>query len=268
MVHDPCSMIHQEPMARPPFPRPPRTPRSRPCTHVLSSRLHLQGLPSTTPMAFWLLSHLARNQASLPRCAPCDPFAASFPTPSSYIGGRFLRHSTQITRLLHSRVLFAPLTSSLAHLISPHLVSYPARLPCARGYPSPSPAAPGTICVYCTYLPTCLHTSHCIHHLPHSARCSALFLSHSGLDISSPSSWAHSALPARICPHNYEMGKSHTRPCHGRAMAMAVSPLLPIPTAPRSSHVLEMATLLPCSLKPRVCLGSGPVPVLPAPSLR
>lgn len=112
--------IHQEPVARPPAEIPP---------------MAFLAFPSSF--------HLAVDQASLPGCGPpsCDPVCLqASPRRLAASGFSFERqYANHTTSAQH--ILSAPLISSRAHPNSPHLVSSSTRLPCARGHPSPSPAA-------------------------------------------------------------------------------------------------------------------------------
>lgn len=221
---------HQEPVAR-----PPSAPAS-------SLQLHPRGVPGISGISFsscW--------RPGIPR------LLASLPTPSSCIGLLFrdtVRKSHGFGQAHTVSDCLHPLSSSHAHPNSPHLVSSSTRLPCARGFPSPSPAAPGPdTCVThrgvyfgslhaaaATYVAHAVHCTYCTH-------CTSVitFLTHPH-----PVLFVPTQEPALHLLPGATAFRHHTQclVCH-------VPCALPTPAAPRPSHAMPCMSLV--RREPRYC---------------
>lgn len=139
--------IRQEPVARPP------AAVHRPASSNFNS----------TPWRFWhFLLILLATRPPCPDVPPCDPVCLQA-SPRRLAASGFsleIQYANHTTSAQH--ILSAPLISSRAHPNSSHLVSSSTRLPCARGYPPPSPRrlqARIQVCVLCTppRPPNCTH---------------------------------------------------------------------------------------------------------------
>lgn len=198
MAHDPFHGIRQERVARPPAAvhRPPSSNST------------------STPVAFLAFpSHLAGDQASLPRRAPLRPrLPASFPTPSSCIGPSLSRDTVCKSHDFGTArtVCTIDLISRSSQLSSSRLVLDKAAL-CPR-ISSPFPpggSRPGYRCV-CSAPRRGHLTAHiALHSSPSSLVPVPCSLFHSGAGTSSPCPWSHSSSFSRISKQHSTHPISH-----------------------------------------------------------
>lgn len=242
-THDPSHRIRQEPVARPP------------------AAVHRPPSPSSnsTPWRFWhFLLILLATRPPCPDVPPCDPVCLQA-SPRRLAASGFsleIQYANHTTSAQH--ILSAPLISSRAHPNSPHLVSSSTRLPCARGYPPPSPGGsrPGHSFVYSARRRGHLIAHIALHSSPSSLVPLPCSLFHPGAGTSSPRPWSHSSSFSRISKQHSTHPISHSSP-HTRASTTQPS---------RVCAYQQVATILPCSLRPASAMLPAPGLGFPSPS--